>query len=226
MVPAPLEQSHVQQRSVGDLEEADPVAGDARERRAVVTAGQHVEGVDGERDSGWPARTTASQAWPTRLTCRPHASASNATVPPYSAAAPRRRAAARRSGRCRGTSRRRRSSRRGPGAPSSAMTSSLAAPGAATPANRSGGTPCTSRRGWNRSMVRPRSAHRMATSAGGSGLATRSLSKISTPSKPAPAIASSLSASRPLSETVAIPDAIRPASGRVSRIVGVGAVTP
>ena len=36
--------------------------------------------------AGWSARTTAAQAWPTRLTCRPHASASNATEPPYSAA--------------------------------------------------------------------------------------------------------------------------------------------
>ena len=51
-VPAPLEHVHVQQRGVGDLQEADPVAGDAGERGAVVAAREHVEGVDGQGDGG------------------------------------------------------------------------------------------------------------------------------------------------------------------------------
>ena len=42
-------------------------------------------------------------------------------------------------------------------------------------------------------------------SRGASGEATRSLSKISTPSNPAAATATSLSARMPLTETVAIP---------------------
>ena len=61
---------------VGDLQEADPVAGDAGERGAVVAAGEHVEGVDGQRHGRVVGAPTASQAWPTRLTCRPQASAS------------------------------------------------------------------------------------------------------------------------------------------------------
>ena len=50
--------------------------------------------------------------------------------------------------------------------------------------------------------------------AAGAGCATRSLSKISTPSKPAAAMASSLSPSRPLSDRVATPLCIRRSAPR------------
>jgi hypothetical protein len=49
-VPAPLEKAHVQQRRVGHLQEADPVARHPGQHGAVVAAGEHVERVDGERD--------------------------------------------------------------------------------------------------------------------------------------------------------------------------------
>ena len=49
-MPAPLEHVHVEQGRVGHLQEADPVAGHPVQRGAVVTPGQQVEGVDGERD--------------------------------------------------------------------------------------------------------------------------------------------------------------------------------
>jgi hypothetical protein len=53
-------------------------------------------------------------------------------------------------------------------------------------------------------MARPRSAARRRTSSGLISLEIRSFSKISTPSNPARLIAVSLSASEPLSDTVAM----------------------
>jgi hypothetical protein len=96
--------------------------------------------------------------------------------------------------------------------PSAVITSSFVRTRCSTASNRSGATPCTSRTGWNRSIVSPRSAHRDLTSRGDSGEDTRSLSNSSIPSKPAAATAVSLSASSPLSETVAIPLRISPSS--------------
>ena len=52
MVPAPLEQVHVQPGGVGDLEEADAVAGDVGQRGTVVATREQVEGVDGQGDRG------------------------------------------------------------------------------------------------------------------------------------------------------------------------------
>ena len=69
---------------------------------------------------------------------------------------------------------------------------------------RARGAASKSRNGWNSRMRRPRSAAMRRTSAGGPSKYIRSFSKISTPSKPAAAIAVSFSISVPPSETVAI----------------------
>ena len=64
--------------------------------------------------------------------------------------------------------------------------------------------PSKSRNGWNVTIFRPRDAIMRATSFGVPLNDNRSLSKISTPVNPAAAIASSFSASPPLSDTVAM----------------------
>ncbi|MFF4038034.1 hypothetical protein [Streptomyces sp. NPDC001816] len=53
-------------------------------------------------------------------------------------------------------------------------------------------------------MIRPRSAVRAAISSGDRGLASRSFSKLSTPSKPARAAAVSFSVRVPLRQTAAV----------------------
>ena len=143
--------------------------------------------------AGWSARTTASHACPTRLTCRPQASASNATVAPASAATSPTR--------CSCSAVRSRSST-APGValehasrvvvPSSAITPSFVRSRCSTASNWSGATPSTSRTGWNSAISSPRSAHRDATSLGTSGEPIRSLSNSSIASKPAPAAARQL----------------------------------
>jgi hypothetical protein len=87
--------------------------------------------------------------------------------------------------------------------PSCCMTSNLRSARRRFAASTSGRTASKSRKGWYRSMDRPRSAHRARTSAGDHGEATMSGSKISTPSKPADAAAASLSSSVPEMHTVA-----------------------
>src|SRR5918994_97620 len=64
--------------------------------------------------------------------------------------------------------------------------------------------PSKSRNGWNRVISRPASRTMRPASAGDASEARRSFSKISTPSKPAAAIAASFSEKSPLIETVAI----------------------
>ena len=102
--------------------------------------------------AGCAARVTASQAWPTRLTWRPQASASNATVTPCSAASTPTRWS------CSAV----RSASSGASAsvaptveqasavvaPSSPMTANLVRSRWSTLGKRSGGTPATSRSGW------------------------------------------------------------------------------
>ena len=71
------------------------------------------------------------------------------------------------------------------------------------------GMPSKSRNGWNVTIFSPSAATMRATSFGVPLNDSRSLSKISTPVKPAAAIASSFSASPPPSDTVAIEVCIR-----------------
>ena len=66
------------------------------------------------------------------------------------------------------------------------------------------GIPSKSRNGWNATQVSPRSRIMAPMTCTGSGEASRSLSKISTCSKPASAIARSLVRSGPLTEMVAM----------------------
>ena len=76
-VPAPLEEVHPEQRPVRDLQEADPVAGDPGRARVPSSPRASMWKVStASVTAGWSARSTASHAWPTRLTCRPQASAS------------------------------------------------------------------------------------------------------------------------------------------------------
>ena len=70
-----------------------------------------------------------------------------------------------------------------------------------------------SRNGWYRSMERPRSAHRERSSAADHGEATKSGSKISTPSKPASLAATSFWSRVPLRQTVAIDVRMTPSCG-------------
>src|SRR5215470_9067801 len=74
-------------------------------------------------------------------------------------------------------------------------------------------------------MSRPRSLARSRTSAGEAGQLTRSLSKISTPSKPTRAAAASFSSRVPLSETVAIDLRITRTAPIAARLDG-GTQTP
>src|SRR5665647_777180 len=95
------------------------------------------------------------------------------------------------------------------GASRPSITSSLYWKYRRTAPNPWGATPSTSLTGWKRSMLRPRSAQRCPTSEGRRGEQIRSLSNISMPSNLAAEIACSLSSSRPLIETVAIPLCMR-----------------
>jgi hypothetical protein len=66
------------------------------------------------------------------------------------------------------------------------------------------GMPSKSRNGWKVTILSPSELTSRATSRGVPLNESRSLSKISTPAKPADAVASSFSANPPLSDTVAI----------------------
>src|SRR6185369_7114599 len=88
--------------------------------------------------------------------------------------------------------------------PSSAISSNLAFARRRLAASRSGATPSKSRNGWYSSIRRPRSAARSRICAGEDAELIRSLSKISTPSKPTCAAVVSFSSRVPLSDTVAI----------------------
>src|SRR5262252_8532812 len=88
--------------------------------------------------------------------------------------------------------------------PSSCMTSNLRSARANTRSRLSAGMPSKSRNGWKAMIARPRSLVSLRTSAGVPPKESRSFSKISTPAKPAAAMASSFSARSPLKETVAI----------------------
>jgi hypothetical protein len=154
----------------------------------------------------WSARRTTSHARPTRFTCVPHASASKASVNPCSRARSPTRASC-------SADRSRSSSASGVAfeqtsavvAPSCSITSNFTATRRRASANRARSRPSRSRIGWNRSISRPRSVHRRATSPGRSAEAMRSLSKTSIPSNFAAEIASSFCGSVPEMETVAMP---------------------
>ena len=88
--------------------------------------------------------------------------------------------------------------------PSSCIRSNLRSARANTRSRLSAGMPSKSRNGWKVTISSPRSATILRTSAGVPLKESRSFSKISTPLKPAPAMASSFSARSPLRETVAI----------------------
>ncbi len=88
--------------------------------------------------------------------------------------------------------------------PSSAIRSNLRSARANTRSRFSPVMPSKSRNGWKVMISSPRSAQRWRTSAGVPLNDSRSFSKISTPLKPAAAIASSFSSRLPLSDTVAI----------------------
>ena len=79
--------------------------------------------------------------------------------------------------------------------------------------SRSGPTPSKSRNGWYRSSDSPSSSARARIASGESGEATRSGSKISTPSNPASRAATSFSSSVPLRQTVAIDVRMAPSCG-------------
>ena len=84
------------------------------------------------------------------------------------------------------------------------MTSNLRSARRRFAASTSGSSASKSRKGWYRSIERPRSAQRARSSVADHEEATKSGSKISTPSKPAAAAATSLSSSVPDRHTVAI----------------------
>ena len=88
--------------------------------------------------------------------------------------------------------------------PSSPIRSNLRSARAKVRLRCGSGMPSKSRNGWKVTIFRPSSATMRATSFGVPLNDNRSLSKISTPVNPAAAVASSFSASPPLSDTVAI----------------------
>ena len=84
------------------------------------------------------------------------------------------------------------------------MTSNLRSARSRLRARAASGTASKSRKGWYISIASPRSSAIRRTSAGVPSKVNRSFSKISTPSNPAAAAASSFSGKAPLSETVAM----------------------
>ena len=155
--------------------------------------------------AGWSARRTISQACPYSEVTRPQASASKPTRRP--------RRAARSASACSCAAASAGSSATSgevleqhsmSDAPMACMTSNLRSARSRLRRNCASGMPSKSRKGWYRSMVRPRSAAMRPSSVADPLKLMKSASKSSKPSKPAAAMASSFWRSVPLRETVAM----------------------
>ena len=227
MVPAPLEQAHVEDRRVGHLEEADAVAGHAVEHLRPVAVRQHVEGVDRQRDGEvvgplhrLPGLADALHvpAPGQRLVGDPDAVLGRQLAETVQLLGGQVEVV---DGVGRGVGARQHHARRRARQPRPAWRGTGAGRRRSAPA----GTPSTSRTGWKSSTVRPRSAHRGGHLAGrqrrGDEVVVEHLDAVEAGTRRWPR---ACRCSTPLSETVAIdlrssgqlrevPAVIRSASG-------------
>ena len=205
-VPRPLQQVHVHPRRVRQLHEGHPVRRDRPDRVARQPPRQHVPAVEDHPHRRMvrpphdlPGVAIVGDMPPPGQRLEPHLDAEPLRDLPELAQIRRRPvdpAEARR--RDVGAD----EDRAAPRARSSARTSACAR---SKPRLRCGsGIPSKSRNGWKATISSPSSRTIRPISAGEPSLASTSASKISTPSKPAAAIAASFSGSVPPRETVAI----------------------